>query len=80
MLLIPGNTDVADVYLTEYARIFNHFYARWWAAQLETKGAGGNGASFLAETDTWQAPHFAAGHPKCFQRVLYASQVEGNQP
>jgi phosphatidylserine/phosphatidylglycerophosphate/cardiolipin synthase-like enzyme len=25
MLIIPGDLDVADVYLTEYSRIFNHF-------------------------------------------------------
>ena len=34
MLIISGDSDAADVYFTEYARIFQHFYARWWAAQL----------------------------------------------
>ena len=37
MLVIPGDTDVADVYFTEYARIFQHFYARWWAAQTRRR-------------------------------------------
>jgi phosphatidylserine/phosphatidylglycerophosphate/cardiolipin synthase-like enzyme len=34
MLIISGDSDAADVYFTEYTRIFQHFYARWWAAQL----------------------------------------------
>ena len=34
MLIIAGDSDAADVYFTEYTRIFQHFYARWWAAQL----------------------------------------------
>jgi phosphatidylserine/phosphatidylglycerophosphate/cardiolipin synthase-like enzyme len=34
MLVITGDRDVADVYFTEYMRIFEHFYARWWATQL----------------------------------------------
>ena len=34
MVVIRGNLDVADVYFTEYARIFQHFYARWWASQI----------------------------------------------
>src|SRR6185437_11922371 len=34
MLIISGDCEVADVYFTEYMRIFQHFYARWWAARL----------------------------------------------
>jgi phosphatidylserine/phosphatidylglycerophosphate/cardiolipin synthase-like enzyme len=71
MLVIRGDTDVADVYFTEFTRIFNHFYARWWASQL----AAGNGEdrSFLDETDAWQAPYFTARNVKQLQRALYSS-------
>lgn len=78
MLVIPGDAEVADVYFTEFARIFNHFYARWWASQLGTDGAEAH--SFLDETDAWHEPYFVAGNPKNYQRTLFSSQVEGNQP
>ena len=35
MLVVTGDTEAADVYFTEYNRIFDHFYARWWAQQSE---------------------------------------------
>lgn len=78
MLVIRGDTEVADVYFTEFSRIFNHFYARYWAARL-TKGATDAEAhSFLAETDVWQKPYFTPGNPKSMQRMLYSSVVGGN--
>jgi len=80
MLLIPGDTEVADVYFTEFARIFNHFYARWWASQLNTGAADAETASFLDETEAWQAPYFTAGNPKQLQRELYSSGVAANLP
>jgi phosphatidylserine/phosphatidylglycerophosphate/cardiolipin synthase-like enzyme len=82
MLIVGNDLDVADVYLTEYARIFNHFYARWWASQLG-HGQGGADAethSYLDETPAWQDAYFAAGNPKPLQRQLYSSLVGGNAP
>jgi phosphatidylserine/phosphatidylglycerophosphate/cardiolipin synthase-like enzyme len=78
MLAIRGDAEVADVYFTEFARIFNHFYARWWASQLRTGGADSH--SFLDETDAWHEPYFAPGNPKNYQRMLFSSHVEGNAP
>jgi len=77
MLVIRGDTEVADIYFTEFARIFNQFYARWWASQLGTDGAETH--SFLDETDAWHEPYFVAGNPKNDQRTLFSSRVEGNQ-
>ena len=77
MLVIPGDQDLADVYFTEYARIFQHFYARYWAAQLAA-GGGAQTQSFLADTDVWQTPYFAAGNPKFLLRTLYSTRVDGN--
>src|SRR5207249_7746685 len=64
MLVIRGDLGVADTYFTEYARMFNHFYARYWAATLNKPG-GPDGAthSFLQETDAWQIPYFTVGNP-----------------
>lgn len=76
MLLIAGDLDAADVYFTEYMRIFQHFYARWWAAKLGADDAGSH--SFLTEDDTWQRPYWSNTSPKSAQRNLYAHQVAGN--
>jgi len=78
MLVIRGDTEVADVYFTEYTRIFNHFYARYWAARLSKGGTDAQEHSFLAETDAWQKPYFAAGSPKRMQRRLFSAGVQGN--
>ncbi|MDP9240562.1 MAG: phospholipase D-like domain-containing protein, partial [Actinomycetota bacterium] len=78
MLIIRGDTEVADVYFTEFTRIFNHFYARFWAARLNQGGTDAHEHSFLAETDAWQKPYFAAGNPKRLQRQLFSSAVSGN--
>jgi phosphatidylserine/phosphatidylglycerophosphate/cardiolipin synthase-like enzyme len=80
MLVISGDTELADVYLTEFSRIFNHFYARYWASELAKRHTGEDTdtTSFLAEDDTWSQPYFRPGNPKYRQRVLYSSQVEGN--
>ena len=80
MLVVHDDLDVADVYLTEYSRIFNHFYARWWAAQLGHGTADAETHSYLDETPAWQDPYFAAGNPKPLQRTLYSSMVGGNTP
>lgn len=78
MLVIQGDTEVADIYFTEFARIFIHFYARWWASQLSTGPDDAMVQSYLAETDSWQDPYFTPGNPKHLQRTLYSTKVEGN--
>ena len=77
MLIIRGDRDVADVYFTEYARIFQHFYARWWASQI-TAAQHAPDSGFLTEDASWQAPYFANGHNKQRQRVLLTDNVEAN--
>jgi phosphatidylserine/phosphatidylglycerophosphate/cardiolipin synthase-like enzyme len=80
MLVIQGDMDVADVYFTEFTRIFNHFYARYWASELEKRHTdkATDTTSFLRETDDWAAPYFRPGFPKCLQRELFSSHVSGN--
>ncbi|HEX6934587.1 MAG TPA: phospholipase D-like domain-containing protein [Streptosporangiaceae bacterium] len=79
MLVIRGNTDVADVYFTEYARIFQHFYARWWASQIAAAHHAPD-SGFLAEDATWQTSYLTDGNNKQRQRLLFATGVEGNVP
>lgn len=42
MLLIRGDTRVADIYLTEFDRIFRHFYTRGFINEIAERGTGRN--------------------------------------
>jgi hypothetical protein len=77
MLVIRADRDVADVYFTEYARIFQHFYARWWASQIAAPQHAPD-IGFLAEDTSWQIPYSTDGTIKQRQRALFANGVEGN--
>ncbi len=71
MLLIRGDTRVADIYMTEYDRIFRHFYFRDIANQLARDGRGGDQAIFLDPTDKWVAENFTADGLKSKRRKLF---------
>ena len=59
MLLIRGNTRVADIYMTEFDRIFRHFYFRDIANELAAaKTSDDAKAIFLDETDAWSDSYF----------------------
>jgi phosphatidylserine/phosphatidylglycerophosphate/cardiolipin synthase-like enzyme len=54
MLFIRGNQRVADIYFTEFNRLFFHYYFRSIQARLSRGAPSANGASlFLNETDAW---------------------------
>ena len=54
MLLIRGDQRVADIYFTEFNRLFNHYYFRSVTEDLEASGRKPDDASlFLAESDAW---------------------------
>ena len=72
MLLIRGDTRVADIYLTEFDRIFRHFYFRNIANELEASGSGDGGKSiFLDETGTWSDSYFKPGNLKNNRRLMF---------
>jgi phosphatidylserine/phosphatidylglycerophosphate/cardiolipin synthase-like enzyme len=55
MLMIRGNRRVADIYFTEFNRLFNHYYFRSVLEQVlrETPDANQDASLFLAEDDSW---------------------------
>ncbi|HEY3066433.1 MAG TPA: phospholipase D-like domain-containing protein [Methylomirabilota bacterium] len=54
MVIIRGNARVADIYFTEFNRLFNHYYFRSVVEDLQAAGRKPDDASlFLAETDGW---------------------------
>jgi len=72
MLLIRGNTRVADIYLTEFDRIFRHFYFRNIANELAAaKTSGDATAIFLDETDAWSDSYFKPGTFKSNRRLMF---------
>jgi phosphatidylserine/phosphatidylglycerophosphate/cardiolipin synthase-like enzyme len=70
MLLVRGDTRVADIYMTEFDRIFRHFYFRDVANEIEAKGGKAAGA-FLDETDAWTESYFKPGAFKTLRREMF---------
>jgi phosphatidylserine/phosphatidylglycerophosphate/cardiolipin synthase-like enzyme len=71
MLLIRGDTRVADIYLTELDRIFRHFYARDVLNQMAKHGAIRSNPLWLDPTDDWIKPNFQPGSYKNARRRLF---------
>jgi phosphatidylserine/phosphatidylglycerophosphate/cardiolipin synthase-like enzyme len=70
MILIRGETRVADIYLTEYDRIFRHFYSRDIANSIAEHGKVVNFA-LLDDTDTWSNEYFDPQSPKRHRREMF---------
>lgn len=70
MLLIRGDTRLADIYITEFDRIFRHFYFRDVSNELHADGNSAK-AIFLDEDDRWTKPYFADGHTKNSRRRMF---------
>lgn len=73
MLLIHGGTRVADIYMTEFDRIFRHFYFRDIANELADKGDNAK-AIFLSSDDTWTDSYFKPGTQKTNRRLMFFAQ------
>jgi phosphatidylserine/phosphatidylglycerophosphate/cardiolipin synthase-like enzyme len=70
MLLVRGDTRVADIYLTDFDRIFRHFYFRDVANEVAVRG-GKSETVFLADTDAWSASSFDPKKLNCHRRVMF---------
>lgn len=70
MLLIRGDERVADIYVTEFDRIFRHFFFRDVANEIEQKGGNAKGA-FLELDDSWTPEFFQPGRYKMQRRQLF---------
>jgi phosphatidylserine/phosphatidylglycerophosphate/cardiolipin synthase-like enzyme len=72
MLLVRGDTRVADIYMTEFDRIFRHFYFRNIANELAgAKTSDDAKAIFLDETDAWTESYFKPGTLKNNRRLMF---------
>lgn len=73
MLLISGHRSVADVYLTEFLRMFDHYAFR----QLLHDHRTGIRSLALAPDDTWTAPYFREGSQRQRERLLFSGAGPG---
>jgi phosphatidylserine/phosphatidylglycerophosphate/cardiolipin synthase-like enzyme len=55
MVIIRGNPRVADIYFTEFNRLFNHYYFRsvWESLHRQPANTNDDASLFLNETDEW---------------------------
>jgi phosphatidylserine/phosphatidylglycerophosphate/cardiolipin synthase-like enzyme len=71
MLVISGDKHVTDIYLTEFMRLFMHFYFRMIANWIGPAAADAD-AGYLKDDDSWITPYYQADHPKCKERLYFA--------
>ncbi len=65
MLVIRGDTRVADIYLTEFMRLFMHFYF-----QTIVNGIG----RFPKNDDSWLSSYYQTDNFKCKERSYFAGK------
>ncbi len=72
MLVIRGDTRVADIYFGEFMRIFDHHYARYIVKKLSSGGDGDPNAGYLKEkAEDWVKPHFTGTSYKAKRRKYF---------
>lgn len=69
MLVIRGDTRVADIFLGEFMRLFNHYESRNERNRLSKKQF--ESRAFLSQDDTWTRPYFTADTPEQRERMLF---------
>ena len=69
MLVIQGNTRVADIFLTEFMRLFNHFRIRNDINQMSDEEA--ERTRYLTANDEWRTLFYEEGSQAFEQRLLF---------
>lgn len=76
MLVIRGNTRVADIYFGEFMRIFDHHYARYVVKKLTDRDQHDSDAGYLKEdSDEWQRGHFDPASYKSKRRAYFVGEA-----
>jgi hypothetical protein len=71
MLVIRGNTRVADIYFGEFMRIFDHLYSRYIVGKMTKAGTNDPDAGFLKEdAKEWVPQHFKDGRKDLRRRYF----------
>lgn len=72
MLLVRGDKRVADIYLGEFMRLFNHHYFRMLVKKFNQSDPATGKRGFLAPDDSWRLPYYVEGTPKKLEREYFA--------
>lgn len=79
MLVIHGDTRVADVYLGEFFRLFFHFYFRYIASLLESEEDSEERThAYLKPDDSWTIKYYEEGSMKKKQRIFFGRDINQN--
>jgi PLD-like domain len=71
MIVIRGNTRVADIYFGEFMRIFDHLYSRYVINKIKNSGTNNPEAGFLKEeAEEWVPQHFKPGRKALRRRYF----------
>ncbi len=71
MMLIRGDTRVADIYMTEFDRILRHFYFRDVAAETADDGKSGEAVFLKDKPEEWLKSNFTKGAFKDRRRRMF---------
>ncbi|HUS00463.1 MAG TPA: phospholipase D-like domain-containing protein [Chitinophagaceae bacterium] len=71
MLVIRGDTRIADIYFGEFMRIFDHHYARYISRKLKQANTNDPNAGYLKENDEWTRSHFDPDSYKSKRRKYF---------
>jgi phosphatidylserine/phosphatidylglycerophosphate/cardiolipin synthase-like enzyme len=78
MLVIPGDTRVADIYFGEVMRIFDHHYARYLVKKLRETNERDPNAGYVKErSEDWLKSNFAPDSYKAKRRSISWSDAVG---
>jgi phosphatidylserine/phosphatidylglycerophosphate/cardiolipin synthase-like enzyme len=78
MLVIRGDQRVADIYLTDFMRLFDHYRLRGRAETPRTQVTAGpsetrtKGRLHLKPDDSWAKPFYVPDSPEAKERLLFA--------
>ena len=70
-LFIAGETQVADVYLGEFMRMFDHYYFRDHIKRVSQQTKTNPKAGFLDETDKWTDRFFNGGEREALRLAFF---------
>jgi phosphatidylserine/phosphatidylglycerophosphate/cardiolipin synthase-like enzyme len=72
MLIDRGDTRLADCYLSEFMRLFNHFYFRDVVNRMSAEpDTDQHSSTYLKSDNSWTVPYYQANSVKCKKRLLF---------
>lgn len=70
-LFISGETEVADIYLGEFMRMFDHYYFRAYMKRKLKERQRNQEAGFLKRDDSWAVEFFGGGPKDAMRKAFF---------